>query len=115
MDKYGVPADRVIRHYDVTGKICPNPYVYNTTVHTWDEFKRLISGGAASAGSAEKKLYRVRKRWEDAAGQLGAFESLENAKKACIAGYNVYDWNGKAVYSALQAMSSRRQQAARKA
>ena len=99
MDKYGVPADHVIRHYDVTGKICPNPYVYNTTAHTWDEFKRLISGGAASAGSGEKKLYRVRKRWEDAAGQLGAFESLENAKKACIAGYNVYDWDGKAVYS----------------
>ena len=52
----------------------------------WDEFKRLISGGTASAGSGEKKLYRVRKRWEDATGQLGAFESLENAKKACIAG-----------------------------
>ena len=91
MDKYGVPADHVIRHYDVTGKICPNPYVYNTTAHTWDEFKRLISGGAASAGSGEKKLYRVRKRWEDVAGQLGAFESLENAKKACIAGYNMYE------------------------
>ena len=39
MKKYGVPASRVIRHYDVTGKICPNPYVYNTTAHTWDEFK----------------------------------------------------------------------------
>lgn len=71
----------------------------NTTAHTWDEFKRMISGGAASARSGGKKLYRVRKRWEDAAGQLGAFESLGNAKKACIAGYNVYDWNGKAVYS----------------
>ena len=99
MDKYRVPADHVIRHYDVTGKICPNPYVYNTTAHTWDEFKRLISSGAVSAGNSEKKLYRVRKSWEDAAGQLGAFESLENAKKACIAGYNVYDWDGKAVYS----------------
>ena len=27
MNKYGVPASHVIRHYDVTGKICPNPYV----------------------------------------------------------------------------------------
>ncbi|WP_242842302.1 N-acetylmuramoyl-L-alanine amidase [Lacrimispora indolis] len=26
MDKYNVPAVQVIRHYDVTGKICPNPY-----------------------------------------------------------------------------------------
>lgn len=104
MDKYGVPADRVIRHYDVTGKICPNPYVYNTTAHTWDEFKRLISGGAVFAGNSEKKLYRVLKSWEDAAGQLGAFESLDNAKKACIAGYNVYDWNGKEVYSVESAI-----------
>lgn len=42
MDKYHVPADHVIRHYDVTGKICPNPYVYNTTAHTWDAFKAAL-------------------------------------------------------------------------
>ena len=39
MAKYGIVADHVIRHYDVTGKICPNPYVYNHTDHTWGEFK----------------------------------------------------------------------------
>ena len=96
MDKYNVPASRVIRHYDVTGKICPNPYVYNTTAHTWDEFKKKISGAAAPT---TKKLYRVRKSWKDAASQLGAFEELENAKNACKEGYTVYDWDGKAVYS----------------
>ena len=42
MQKYGVPASHVIRHYDVTGKICPNPYVYNTTKHTWDAFKKPL-------------------------------------------------------------------------
>lgn len=97
MDKYGVPADHVIRHYDVTGKVCPNPYVYNTTSHTWDEFKRKISG-AAAAGSTDK-LYRVRKSWSDAKSQTGAYKSLDNAKKACAEGYTVYDWNGNAVYS----------------
>ena len=45
MQKYGVPASNVIRHHDVTGKICPNPYVYNSTKHTWDAFKKAISGG----------------------------------------------------------------------
>ena len=39
MKKYNIPADHVIRHYDVTGKICPNPYVYNTGTYTWDAFK----------------------------------------------------------------------------
>jgi len=27
MEKYDIPADRVIRHYDVTGKTCPEPWV----------------------------------------------------------------------------------------
>ena len=42
MAKYNIPADHVIRHYDVTGKICPNPYVYNHTDHTWEEFKTSL-------------------------------------------------------------------------
>lgn len=42
MEKYNVPAGNVIRHYDVTGKICPNPYVYNTTEHTWTKFKEAL-------------------------------------------------------------------------
>ncbi len=42
MKKYNIPADHVIRHYDVTGKICPNPYVYNHTKYTWDSFKAAL-------------------------------------------------------------------------
>lgn len=43
MKKYNVPASRVLRHYDVTGKVCPAPYVHNTTQHTWKEFQTAIS------------------------------------------------------------------------
>jgi N-acetylmuramoyl-L-alanine amidase CwlA len=42
MDEYSIPIDRVIRHYDVTGKICPNPYVKNNNLRTswtWGQFK----------------------------------------------------------------------------
>ena len=99
MDKYNVPASHVIRHYDVTGKICPNPYAYNTTAHTWEEFKQLISGAASAGSSQTDKLYSVRKSWEDAKSQIGAYSSLDNAKKACTDGYTVYDWDGRAVYS----------------
>ena len=52
------------------------------------------------------KYYRVRKSWTDAASQLGAFTSLENAKSACKAGYTVYDDNGKAVYTAAGQQTS---------
>ncbi|MBQ7793849.1 MAG: N-acetylmuramoyl-L-alanine amidase [Clostridia bacterium] len=36
MDKYGITADRVIRHYDVTGKLCPKPFTDNAE---WNSFK----------------------------------------------------------------------------
>lgn len=37
MEKYDVPAERVIRHYDVTGKICPAPFV-GAGKSAWEEF-----------------------------------------------------------------------------
>ena len=46
MDDYGISADHVIRHYDVTGKICPNPYVKNNNLRTswtWDQFKNNLT------------------------------------------------------------------------
>ncbi len=45
-----------------------------------------------------KSLYRVRKSWDDAKSQLGAFENLENAKNAWKSGYYIYDANGVVVY-----------------
>ena len=49
-----------------------------------------------------QQLYRVRKSWDDAKSQKGAFSSLNNAKESCQeagSGYHVFDWNGKVVYS----------------
>ena len=41
MEKYNVPIKNVIRHYDVTKKICPEPYVRDSKA--WKKFKeRLI-------------------------------------------------------------------------
>lgn len=42
MEKYNIPITNVIRHYDVSGKICPNPYVFNSTNHTWKEFLNRV-------------------------------------------------------------------------
>lgn len=46
MKKYNVPASNVLRHYDVTGKCCPAPYVFNSGKHTWKEFQNAINTGA---------------------------------------------------------------------
>lgn len=53
----------------------------------------------SATGKEQTKYYRIRKSWDNASSQLGAFSSLDNAKEACKEGYNVYDWNGKLVYS----------------
>lgn len=73
-------------------KMCP---IY--ILPHWDDFKKLVQ-------SKQKKevvtvLYRVRKTWDDAKSQIGAYSNLENAKKACKEGYSVFDENGKAVYT----------------
>lgn len=41
MKKYNIKPDHVLRHYDVTGKICPAPYVHNKKA--WDEFEKEVS------------------------------------------------------------------------
>ena len=48
------------------------------------------------------QIYRVRKSWNDASSQVGAFTNLENAKALCDkfgAAYSVFDNTGKVVYS----------------
>ncbi len=39
-DTYGLNADDVIRHYDVTGKLCP--YYYATNEDAWQAFKEDV-------------------------------------------------------------------------
>ena len=42
MAKYNIPTSRVIRHYDVTGKNCPEPFVRDST--QWSNFKNRLVG-----------------------------------------------------------------------
>lgn len=44
MEKYDIPVENVIRHYDVTSKVCPAPYVHNKK--DWDAFKSALVGKA---------------------------------------------------------------------
>ena len=46
MDKYGIPIDNVIRHYDVCHKICPAPWVNQGDV-LWNLFKLYVAGAEA--------------------------------------------------------------------
>lgn len=50
-DKYGLSEEDVIRHYDVTGKICPKYFVENEDA--WEQFK-IDVGAALDRGSKEE-------------------------------------------------------------
>ncbi len=81
-------------------KMCP-AYI----LPHWATFKAKVqsylnAGTSTISAPSTKQLYRVRKSWADAKTQLGAYSSLENAKKACKVGYYVFDANGKVVYPA---------------
>ena len=40
MHKYNVSIENVIRHYDVTGKICPRPFAEDESL--WNDFKKRL-------------------------------------------------------------------------
>lgn len=58
MGLYNIDINHVIRHHDVTGKICPNPFVYNHTKHTWDAFKTALVSPKKSAWTFEENNWR---------------------------------------------------------
>lgn len=104
MDKYNIPASNVIRHYDVTGKLCPGVIGWNPASgdeSKWNEFKKRLGSTTSSTSTpGADVIYRVRKSWGDSASQLGAYSSLENAKKVADQnkGYFVFNDKGEVVY-----------------
>ncbi|MCD8225683.1 MAG: N-acetylmuramoyl-L-alanine amidase [Clostridiales bacterium] len=55
MGKYSVDADHVIRHYDVTGKLCPGIIGWNADSgdeSRWKAFRAAIVSGAADASDS---------------------------------------------------------------
>ncbi len=71
MAEYDISADRVIRHYDVTGKLCPGIIGWNKDSGSeaeWNEFKKSI--GDKNTGISPK--YFV---------QVGVFADKSNAEK----------------------------------
>ena len=78
-------------------KMCP---IY--ILPHWNEFKQLVSSKQRNNSpkpNPTANLYRVRKTWDDAKSQIGAFGDLNNAKAACKPGYTVFDSNGVKIYS----------------
>lgn len=105
LNKYKLSIDCLYTHnHWYSRKYCP-AYI----LPHWDKFKAKVqyymnSGSSSPSTPSAKQIYRVRKTWADAKSQIGAFSSLENAKKVCKTGYYVFDANGKVVYPAKKSI-----------
>ena len=106
MGDLGITEDRVIRHYDAKGKYCPRKMMDNPSL--WVDFKNQIGSKVQPTPSPIQptpisEYYRVGKDWQNGicVGQIGAFKDLENAKRVCSVGYNVYDGQGSIVYTSI--------------
>lgn len=104
MGDLGITEDRVIRHYDAKGKYCPRKMMDDPSL--WVDFKNQIGSKAQPVPSPIQPIpiseyYRVGRDWQNGIciGQIGAFKNLENAKRVCSVGYNVYDGQGSVVYA----------------
>ena len=42
MQKYNIPVENIVRHYDVTRKVCPAPFVED--ISRWNDFKNRLVG-----------------------------------------------------------------------
>lgn len=83
-------------HYMFAPTACPGAWIKNHTQEICNKVNALLSG---KIEPLIKEMYRVRKSWQDATSQIGAYSNFENAKKACKEGYNVYDSKGNVIYS----------------
>ena len=87
MKKYNVPAENVIRHYEVTGKICPNPYYFNLFESTWQAFKAAISAPDSTEGTIQgaEDLTPIMGTAQATAGDIAAYITKQNPDAAAIA------------------------------
>lgn len=86
MDKYYIPIDRVCRHYDVTGKYCPAPMVYNNGNTTWQQFLAKVKEMEDSLLSKEYELL-VKKMDEQHNAVLGTMADMRKEYTPVIYDY----------------------------
>lgn len=90
MDKYDIPASRVIRHYDVTGKKCPAYYVNASrwaTLHKTITTKKKVTSNSNKSNKEKNETFKVKFK-EDMNIRKGAgTEYAKLSGERCEEGY----------------------------
>ena len=59
MAQYGIDVDHVVRHYDVTGKLCPEPWVRDESL--WRKFKARLTAPVEPEPKKEDEVVEKKK------------------------------------------------------
>ena len=92
MQKYSIPVDNVLRHYDVWNKKCPEPFVRNPEL--WMEFKNKLKEDKAMTTAEKAEMEALKKR----------IEEIEKKSTPMIYDYvdnNMPEWARDAVQAAI--------------
>ena len=101
----GIPAGRVIRHYDAKGKYCPRNMMDNPAL--WEDFMSQIGQKNTEKEPVKneepqetEQWYRVGSGWKNGIcqKQTGAYHNKEYAIADCKPGQKVFDESGKVLY-----------------
>lgn len=87
MELYNVPAERVIRHFDVTGKLCPGVVGWNYPSgdeSAWEDFKKRISAtdNAKTEEDDDMDVARFKELWLEMRKELQDNDSSEYSAQA---------------------------------
>lgn len=79
MEKYNIPEENVIRHYDVTGKVCPAPFV--NSISAWNNFKENLKPEKIVLVSANDITWELNHSFFPISDTKRFVEALEEAKQ----------------------------------
>ena len=96
MDKHNIPVSNVIRHYDVTGKLCPALY---TDDNMWQEFKNMIEE-EIDMKELEKLQNQINEQTTTIAEMGAVIMKLSNPMIYNYVDENMPDWAREAVKKA---------------
>lgn len=99
-----VDKQNMTAHRWFANTACPGDYLYSRFDDIAIAVNKKLNPSKSTSVKVSGETYRVRTSWANAASQIGAYMSLENAKRACDkagAGYEVYNSKGVAIYPKL--------------
>ena len=88
MNKYGVPVENVLRHYDVWDKRCPEPFVIQPEL--WQDFKRKLT---ESENLTMEQYNELKSLIEKQAAEIAELKDVNKQLVNVVQTTMVYDFN----------------------